>query len=301
MLYVLYRENEDIVRSEAILTLSKIYDHRKIPGKYKNTLFSTLNYCIVGDHHWEVKVNALCFWKMEFQRQLKNQGMIDGVFPSVTFSKEHKKIVTLTEREIKLRLAKVLAEVQQYGYYGVVLRCLKDEYAIEVLKIIVKGIKTMNSKLNEYDFEIILSDIETLSPSINNDNANILNDSTELIVVDVDDENDDAMPAVNESQAEVVIESILDSQDLQLLEKTFESQMQINEDESQKRHIDEFYYKQFAVPVRQWREEVAKFDLDRLVVQQEEWFDCKDNLVCLLDDILNAIKRDSDNVVSDCY
>lgn len=225
--------------------------------------------------------------------------MIDGVFPSVTFSKEHKKIVTLTEREIKLRLAKVLAEVQQYGYYGVILRCLKDEYAIEVLKIIVNGINAMNNKLNEYDFEIILSDIETLSPSTNNDNANIFNSTTEPIVVDVD--VDTATPAINESEAEVVIESILDSQDLQLLEKTFESQMQINENDSQQRHIDEFYYKQFAVPVRQWREEVAKFDLDKLVVQQEEWFDCKDNLVCLLDDILNAIKRDSDNVVSDCY
>lgn len=298
---MLYRENEDIVRSEAILTLSKIYDHRKIPIKYKNTLFSTLNYCVVGDHHWEVKVNALYFWKMEFQRQLKNQGMIDGVFPSVTFSKEHKKIVTLTEREIKLRLAKVFAEVQQYGYYGVVLRCLRDEYAIEVLKLIVTGIKTMNKKLNEYDFEIILSDIETLSPSINNDHPNFSHSSlTEPIVVDAEDD-DVATPDINQTQAEVVIESILDSQDLQLLEKTFESQMQINEDNTQKRHIDEFYYKQFAVPVRQWREEVAKFDLEKLVVQQEEWFDCKDNLVCLLDDILNAIKRDSDNVISDCY
>lgn len=299
---MLYRENEDIVRSEAILTLSKIYDHRKIPSKYKNTLFSTLNYCIVGDHHWEVKVNALCFWKMEFQRQLKNQGMIDGVFPSVTFSKEHKKIVTLTEREIKLRLAKVLAEVQQYGYYGVVLRCLREEYALEVLKLIVTGIKTMNKKLNECDFEIILSDIETLSPSINNDDPNFSRSSqTEPIVVDADDDDDVVTPGINQSQAEVVIESILDSQDLQLLEKTFESQMQINEDVTQKRHIDEFYYKQFAVPVRQWREEVAKFDLEKLVVQQEEWFDCKDNLVCLLDDILNAIKRESDNVISDCY
>lgn len=298
---MLYRENEDIVRSEAILTLSKIYDHRKIPSKYKNTLFSTLNYCVVGDHHWEVKVNALYFWKMEFQRQLKNQGMIDGVFPSVTFSKEHKKIVTLTEREIKLRLAKVLAEVQQYGYYGVVLRCLRDEYAIEVLKLIVMGIKMMNKKLNECDFEIILSDIETLSPSMNNDHPNFSHSSpTEPIVVDADDD-DVATPDINQSQADVVIESILDSQDMQLLEKTFESQMQINEDDTQKRHIDEFYYKQFAVPVRQWREEVAKFDLEKLVVQQEEWFDCKDNLVCLLDDILNAIKRDSDNVISDCY
>ncbi|KAH8359263.1 hypothetical protein KR093_005498 [Drosophila rubida] len=298
LLFVLYRENEDIVRSEAILTLCKIYDHRKIPSKYKNTLFSTLNYCVVGDHHWEVKVNALCFWRMEFQRQLKNQGMIDGIFPTVTFSKEHKKIVTLTEREIKLRVAKVLAEVQQYGYYGIVLKCLRDEYAIEVLKVIVSGIKVMNEKLNEYDFEIILNDIETLSPSASNNDTISISDTPDR-QMSIEHEEDGS--SINEEQSNEVIDSILNAQDMQLLEKRFESQMQINHEETQNRHIDEFYYKQFAVSVRDWRAEIAKINLDRLVVQQEEWFDSTDNLVCLLDDILNAIKRDANCEVSDCY
>jgi len=91
----MYRENDDIVRAEAVITLMKIYEHRKIHEKYKNTLFSTLNYCVVGDHHTEVKLNALNFWRREFYRQFSNQGMIDGSFPTVTFSKEQKKIVTL--------------------------------------------------------------------------------------------------------------------------------------------------------------------------------------------------------------
>ncbi|XP_064535581.1 uncharacterized protein LOC135426436 [Drosophila montana] len=296
LLYVLYRENDDIVRAEAILTLSKIYDHRKIPSKYKNTLFSTLNYCVVGDHHWEVKVNALCFWRMEFNRQFNNQGMIDGAFPTVTFSKEHKKIVTLTGREVKLRVAKVLAEVQQYGYYGIILKCLHEEYAKEVLKLIVTGIKSMNDKLNEYDFEIILNDIETLTPPVNSANSNFPFTPEEPMSVEpvVDD------AAVNAQQADDVIESILNAQDVLLLENTFKTQMHINNEDTQKRHIDEFYYKQFAVSVREWKEEIGKFDLDKLVKQQDEWFDCNDNLVCLLDDILNAIKRD-DNMISDCY
>ncbi|KAM8703463.1 hypothetical protein ACLKA7_008138 [Drosophila subpalustris] len=297
LLFVLYREHEDIVRAEAILTLGKIYDHRKIPSKYKNTLFSTLNFCVIGDHHWEVKVNALCFWRMEFHRQLKNQGMIDGVFPSVTFSKEHKKIVTLTDREIKLRIAKVLAEIQQYGYYGMMLKCLREEYAPEVLRILVAGIKMMNEKLNKYDFEIILSHIESLTPSAENTKTcPVFNKPGQQVSVDLDEDG----TSINERQSNDVIESILNAQDMQLLEKTFESQMQINHADTQKRHIDEFYYKQFAVSVREWKEEVGKIDLDRLVVQQEEWFDCKDNLVCLLDDILNAIQRDANNEISDC-
>ncbi|XP_023169547.2 uncharacterized protein LOC111598508 [Drosophila hydei] len=298
LLYVLYRENEDIVRSEAILTLCKIYDHRKIPSKYKNTLFSTLNYCVVGDHHWEVKVNALCFWRMEFNRQLNNQGMIDGAFPTVTFSKEHKKIVTLTTREIKLRVAKVLAEVQQYGYYGIILKCLHEEYAKEVLNIIVTGIKAMNDKLNEYDFEIILNDIETLTQPVSTASSNASLTIEEPM--SIEPSVDEAELSANADQADDIIESILNAQDMQLLENTFKKQMHFDNVDTSKRHIDEFYYKQFAVSVREWKQEISKFDLDKLVKQQEEWFDCTDNLVCLLDDILNAIKRD-DNMISDCY
>jgi hypothetical protein len=68
-------------------------------------------FAAVSDLHWEVKVNALQFWEKVIQRQMSDQGMIDGVFPSVTFSKENRKIVLLTEDEIKLRLNKVLGEL----------------------------------------------------------------------------------------------------------------------------------------------------------------------------------------------
>jgi len=71
----------------------------------------------VSDLHWEVKVNALQFWEKVIERQMSDQGMIDGVFPSVTFSK-NRKIVLLTENEIRLRLNKVLEELAQ-------IRCLQ--------------------------------------------------------------------------------------------------------------------------------------------------------------------------------
>jgi hypothetical protein len=68
-------------------------------------------FAAMSDLHWEVKINALQFWEKVIERQMSDQGMIDGVFPSVTFSKENRKIVTLTENEIKLRLNKVLGEL----------------------------------------------------------------------------------------------------------------------------------------------------------------------------------------------
>jgi hypothetical protein len=70
------------------------------------------------DLHWEVKVNALQFWEKVIEQQMSNQGMIDGIFPSVTFSKENRKIVTLTETEIRTRLNKVLEELSR-------IRCLQ--------------------------------------------------------------------------------------------------------------------------------------------------------------------------------
>ncbi|XP_017036768.1 uncharacterized protein [Drosophila kikkawai] len=300
LLFVMYRENDDIVRSEAVVTLMKIYEHRKIHNKYKNTLFSTLNYCVAGDHHSEVKMRALEFWRREFYRQFSNQGMIDGVFPTVTFSKEQKKIVTLTEKEIQTSIAKVFGEMQQYGYFGIMLKCLREEASMEVLEFIIKGVKIMTEKFERY--KGILDEIELRSPLLDNEQSRFGFPSQNQ-QRPASQEPGQGSP-MNSAQSEEVIEAILNSQDAQLLEKAFETQMQINDEEEktdEKRHIDEFYYKQFAVPLRQFYAELKNIDLDQLVKQHQEWFECKENFTSLLDDILSAIKRDDENMISDCY
>jgi len=291
----MYRETNDIVRSEAVITLMKIYEHRKIHEKYKNTLFSTLNYCVIGDHHTEVKLNALNFWRREFYRQFSNQGMIDGSFPTVTFSKEQKKIVTLTEKEIQTSIAKVFGEVQQYGYFGILLKCLREETSMEVLEFLIKGVKTMTEKFERY--KGIMEEIEMRSPLSDRERPRF-DFPSQPQPTPIPQQ-----PPVNPTEADEVIESILNSQDAQLLEKAFETQMQINAQgkTAEKRHIDEFYYKQFAVPLRQFFEELKTIDLDQLVKQHQEWFECKENFTSLLDDILGALKRDDENMISDCY
>ncbi|XP_034664587.1 uncharacterized protein LOC117898959 [Drosophila subobscura] len=296
LLFVLYRDNDDIVRAEAVITLMKIYEHRKIHQKYKNTLFSTLNYCVVGDHHSEVKMNALMFWRREFFRQFSNQGMIDGVFPTVTFSKEHKKIVTLTEKEIQTRIAKVFREGQQYGYFGIIIKCLREEVSTEVLEFLVRGLKIMNEKIERY--KGIMEEVELRSPPPSDEPSSSFNFKPQ--------EPTEPQPSgrsspVNPNKADEIIEGILNSQDAQLLETAFQTQMQINEEGDEKRHVDEFYYKQFAMPLRQFFVELKTIDMDKLIKQQEEWIDCTENLTSLLDDILCAIKHDDENMISDCY
>ncbi|XP_017074716.1 uncharacterized protein LOC108110239 [Drosophila eugracilis] len=295
LLHVMYRENDDIVRAEAIITLMKIYEHRKIHNKYKNTLFSTLNYCVIGDHHKEVKLNALNFWRREFYRQFSNQGMIDGSFPTVTFSKEQKKIVTLTEKEIQTSIAKVFGEVQQYGYFGVLLKCLREETSMEVLELLIMGVRILKEKFERY--KGMMEEIEMRSPLSESDlpTFSFPHQPQQTPISN--------QAPINSSEADEVIESILNSQDAQLLEKAFETQMQINEEggTAEKRHIDEFYYKQFAVPLRQFFEELKAIDLEQLVKQHQEWFECRENFTSLLDDILGALKRDDENMISDCY
>jgi hypothetical protein len=92
-----------------------MYNYRKAE---LGNVFMVMAYAAMSDLHWEVKVNALEFWEKVIQKQMSDQGMIDGIFPSVTFSKENRKIVLLTENEIKLRLNKVLGELAR-------IRCLQ--------------------------------------------------------------------------------------------------------------------------------------------------------------------------------
>lgn len=73
----------------------------------------------VLDLDWEVKINALEFWKYFIKSHLTDQGMLDGQFPNVTFSKEHRKIVSLNETEIKQRLNKALDELARQRCLGV--------------------------------------------------------------------------------------------------------------------------------------------------------------------------------------
>lgn len=76
----------------------------------------------VLDFHWEVKISALKFWKHVIKSHLSDQGVLDGHFPKVTFSKEHRKIVSLNETEIKRRLNKALDELMKQNCLGVSTR-----------------------------------------------------------------------------------------------------------------------------------------------------------------------------------
>lgn len=102
------------------------------------------------DLHCAVKIKSLEFWNDVIGERLKNQGMIDGDFPDVTFSKERKKIVRLDEDEIKRRLNIVLNELNINGCLEVLVKTIQDDPDIEVIEVAVKITKQFVELLKKY-------------------------------------------------------------------------------------------------------------------------------------------------------
>lgn len=327
LLDVLHNEPEGIVRKEALSTFAKLNSLRRITSRYRDNFYSTLVYCVVNDLHWEVKVEALKAWKSEICNLLSNEGMIDGIFPPVTFSKEKRKIVQLNEKEISLRFSKILNELSQRGCLGVILKCLNDECDVVVIREAKCLIKNLVDKLDEYkytcasDTTIPTANLnnQTSDNNINNcfcgnNNTNI-NDSTiklennSVEIVSGDPET------VEFLDSEEIIESILDTKDINLLAEAYENNMHINEKSKQtplnlhqadqvEKHINKFYYRKFSnVTAKEFLALVRRTDFEEEICKQDEWFLCNENLASLLEDILSLFEPESniERISADCY
>ncbi|KAI8129654.1 hypothetical protein FF38_13103 [Lucilia cuprina] len=345
LFFVLFNESEGIVRKEAMKTLATIYEHRRIPSRYMDTLYSTLAHCVISDLHWEVKLEALHFWELEFKKQFTNQGMIDGTFPTVTFSKEYKKIVTLTEKEINLRILKVFKELSLRGCLGVILKCLQEECDLEVIKTAVCMVHCLLEKLKKYNFESLVESIDKNSSPSNSSNSNSA-PNTPLTTPNspLFDKNLDLKDILNEkpldtinanivipipapltlaqhAQSDEVIESILSSQDINLLVASYESQMQLNNGNSSTSstahipsnnsltpseqlnpNIDPELYKAYtAVGVKEFMQTIKSLDLEQLLKNHNDWFLGSESFISLLDDIIFAMKQEDESLFADCY
>lgn len=317
-----------------------------------DTLYSTLSYCVISDLHWEVKLEALRFWELEFKKQFTNQGMIDGTFPTVTFSKEYKKIVTLTEKEINLRILKVFKELSQRGCLGVMLKCLQEECDLEVIKTAVCMVHCLLEKLKKYNFESLVESLDK-APSTSTNTAStpttpISNPSSPSLDKTLDMQHNlqfqpikpptlvaAEQPKANitiatpetinanqpltleeHAQSDEVIESILSSQDINLLVASYESQLQLNnngntstaENNPEQRDkpltpsIDPNLYKTYtSVGVKEFMQTIKSIDLEQLLKNHNDWFLGSESFISLLDDIIFSMKQEDESLFADCY
>ncbi|XP_065079249.1 uncharacterized protein LOC135702161 [Ochlerotatus camptorhynchus] len=317
-------ESEGVVRREAVNTVREIYSNHKIHPQCLDSVFSVLTYSTVNDLYWEVKLNALTFWQVIMCRQFQHQGMIDGTFPAVTFSKEHKKIITLTNKEILLRLRKVLNELSLRGCLGVLLACLEDKCDLPVLKETVKIIQRLMSILNRYNYMEEYKNL--LGDPVNGDRTRR---SVAVPVMDTNySEHAKTASPLKSSQrndadyssgnvpclinSEEIIDSIVNLDDVNLLSINYKNNLKVaaagaasafvgDSCNCETINVHNEQFKEYAqVTPDDFLAKVTKIDFDGLVRSRERWMCKTESFASLLDDVLFSYYAAEVND-ADCY
>ncbi|XP_063917681.1 uncharacterized protein LOC135133272 isoform X2 [Zophobas morio] len=279
---ILLNETEGIVRVEAATFMCVAYEHQQFPKDSLDAIYETMIYSSTTDLHWEVKVRALNFWDKVIKNHLQNQGMIDGSFPNVTFSKEHRKIVTLTDSEIRKRLLKVLGQLSAIGCLGVLTAAIKDDCDMEVSKTAVKITQKLVDLLKKYAVGGECSGPTSPIPTESG-----MSMSSGISVDESMDSPRSSQPDLNEE----IIEQIVNAKDASLLKGVYAPS-----DYGSVSNYD-FQVRKIVTPT-----EFLQFthqDLNNIIAEKKKWLNGIEDLGSLLDDMLKTYDEDVNSM--DCY
>ncbi|KAJ9580213.1 hypothetical protein L9F63_004156, partial [Diploptera punctata] len=299
MMAILQDESEGIVRREAAALLKEIYVHHKFLKAELGKVFTAMARAAMCDLHWEVKINALHFWEKVIEQQMSNQGMIDGIFPSVTFSKENRKIVTLTETEIKTRLNKVLEELCRIRCLQVLLTALQD-HDLQVVYKAADIITTLNKVLRRHGLasnNVTSQPLPDLVSNCTPPNFRGVYDSYGCEVNGMTKTNVDSGEKESRfNHSEKIIESIVNETDINLLAAVYQDRLNVDDQAS-----GIVCPPENNVTVEKFLSSVSKLNLEEFIAQKSRWMDyCTDDLGSLLDDILSS-RADKESNAMDCY
>lgn len=309
MIDVLLTECEGIVRKEAVQLLSAIHDCKKYAASDLTLIYRTMAHVAVNDLFWEVKVKALEFWHAVIRGQLTYQGVIDGNFPSVTFSKEKKKIVTLTEKEITSRLSRMLDELASSGCLSVLLACMRDEDDVMVVKASVRVIKFLTEFLNKYTYCQQLQEssrFQQLTSEADAEEARMAMATSSMDQTAEDSKMDEGDVELVDAETEFarsdeIIQTIVSAQDINLLSIAYENQMNVDSETDADSHIGKDNLKPLAnVTAYQFLREIKSIDLNELVKTRTDWIAHTDSFSSLLNDMMYALQVIPANE-ADCY
>ncbi|XP_012152485.1 integrator complex assembly factor Brat1 [Megachile rotundata] len=288
---LLREESEAIVRKEAVILMKELYVHRKWQKDVIDLMSRAMSTAAVLDLHWEVKINALDFWIESIKSHLSDQGVLDGQFPNVTFSKEHRKIVALNETEIKRRLNKALDELARQNCLGVLLVTLEDESDFEVCKksaLIINKLKKflLKYKLNEPLPELTLPE-----------NSAVLDTCYVKYELSEDARNPNANQTLSNSSN--VIEEIVDANDANLLASICKNSMKMNEEMEK---TEGKTLKSVSRVTRQiFLKKIFNSDIDAYVADRSRWLSTyTTSFESIMEDILTIHKKGDVNSM-DCY
>ncbi|CAH0723142.1 unnamed protein product, partial [Brenthis ino] len=293
LITILSNNPEGIVRKEACNVFCEIYQNVKLTPDFKTILYNLMVSSALSDFHWEVQLSALKFWRVVIQSLLNDQGMLDGTFPPVTFSRETRKIVTLNEQEIQRRLTRILEELSSIGCLTVLVKLLHEENEVDIMDAALTISTELLEILYKYNVPENLKQNENEPRSI---------DELEQIKQDTANfcDNGDMEEPKNLAKAENVIESILNADDINLLAKIYERHMSLQPEEteilthSQTRHV-KFVSPYFFVSF------IRSKNFKQVIEQKKNWNDGIKSLSSLLDDVLGIYEVNDDVNSLDCY
>lgn len=300
-------ESEGIVRKAAVCLVCEIYKNYKIPNHQYDLLFPTLAYSAVNDLYWEVKYQALFFWQLVIERQFQHNGVVSGAFPTITFSKELKKIISITPKEVETRLNRIMDGLSTRGTLGVLLECLNDSCDLEVVKRAACMVSAINMFLNSYGYMSELRHpITTATEHQNSVSAASSLDDT--VVIDKDMVSPappppDATSMSFDSHSDNIIESIVALDDINLLVHAYENQMKVNvqpDEQSGNTIDDEGFQKVVKVKPIDYLRRIGSVDLEAMIESRVNWISKNESFDSLLDDIMFSLEI-ADINEADCY
>ncbi|CAK1547430.1 unnamed protein product [Leptosia nina] len=278
---------EGIVRKEALSVLCEMYQNVKHNLHMKTALYNQFLAASLGDFHWEVQISALKFWRVVIQSLLRDQGMLDGTFPPVTFSIESRKIVTLTDKEIQKRLLKILEELAYIGCLSVLVKLLHEDTEVEVMELALSISNELLEILDRYRVPGFLRPSEN-DPSIE-----------EILTLEENNIHSEDIEPQHIEESENVIDGILKSDDINLLASIYERHMNIKTEDSELPETNKKFTK-FASPylfVRYLKSE----DFKGKIEYKKNWKDGIRSLSSLMDDVLGVYEVNSEVNNLDCY
>lgn len=130
--------------------LTALYDQDIHDNVYFMNIYDSIKHLMVIEKSQQVKVAAMNFWNKVVDVVLKKQGMMDGAFPEVTFSKELKRIITFNKQKIKSCLSKALIELSDIGCLATYVYVLKHETNDEIYNVAEKQLDKLINLLIKY-------------------------------------------------------------------------------------------------------------------------------------------------------
>ncbi|CAH2037070.1 unnamed protein product, partial [Iphiclides podalirius] len=294
ILSTLLTNPEGIVRMEACNLLCEIYQNIKISPEFKQVLYESMLSAALNDFHWEVQLSALRFWKFVIRQTLHAQGMLDGTFPPVTFSKESRKIITLNEVAIRKRLNKALEELASIGCLTVLVKLLQDDSEVDIMESALQISTDLCDILDRYRVA------DTLKPT-EGEPSSVEQLDCRIKLRDYGCAEQPGLEPEAATEADNVIEGILNVDDVNLLTKMYERQLNLqNEPRPEEAQSEGAKLLKFATP-HLFVTFMKSRDFRTSIEQKRKWREGVKSLSSLLDDMLGVYEIDESVNSLDCY